>query len=230
MPRVNRRALIGVALSVLVLGSGYFALTLYQVWRTARSDDARESGAIVVLGAAQFDGQPSRVFAARLDHAADLYQDGLAPVIVVTGGKQAGDRFTEAAAGADFLHERGVPDDAILREVQGRSTYESLRATQRFLAARGIDEVVVVTDPFHALRAKLIAQEVGLDAATSPSSDSPVRGWSEWSRFFGETIRVMVGRILGFDRLQRVLAVPRNAVAMLAWPPLAEAATRSGVV
>ena len=222
--------LVGVVAGVLVLALAYFVVTFIQVWRTARADEARTAHAIVVLGAAQFDGRPTNVYAARLDHAADLYAAGVAPVVVVTGGKQVGDRFTEASAGADFLHDRGVPDDAILREVQGRSTYESLRASQRFLAERDIVEVVIVTDPFHSLRAKLIAREVGLDAVTSPTRSSPVRGWSEWLRFVGETVRVMIGRVIGFDRLQRVLAAGAEGVAMLARPPLDEAVTRSGVV
>ena len=228
---MSRRALLViVAAGVLALGTGYFAITFVQVWRTARTDDARSSQAIVVLGAAQFDGRPSPVFAARLDHAADLYVDGIASTVVVTGGKQTGDRFTEASAGADFLHRRGVPDDAILREVQGKSTFESLRATERFLADRGIHEVVIVTDPFHSLRAKLIAQEVGLDAVTSPTTDSPIRGWGEWRRFFGETIRVMIGRVIGFDRLQRVLGAAPGRIAMIARSPAVQEATRSGVV
>ena len=106
----------------------YLSVTFVQVWRAARRDDARPSDAIVVLGAAQYDGRPSPVLAARLDHAIDLYDDGIAPVIVVTGGRQPGDRFTEATAAANYLHDHGVPDDAILRETTGRSSWESLDA------------------------------------------------------------------------------------------------------
>lgn len=228
---MSRRLLIVCgALGVLVLGFCYFAVTLFQVWRTARDDGARRSEAIVVLGAAQFDGRPSPVFAARLDHAADLYGDGIAPLVVVTGGKQTGDRFTEASAGAEYLHDRGVADEAILREVQGRSTYESIQATERFLAERDIDDVVIVTDPFHSLRARLIAGEVGLDAATSPTRNSPIGGWSEWRRFVGEAIRIMIGRIVGFERIQRVLAVSGGRIAMISRSPAVQETTRSGVV
>jgi len=105
-----------VAAFVLV---AYLGFTFAQVWMASRRDQARPADAIVVLGAAQFNGVPSDILRARLDHAHDLYERGMAPVIVVTGGKQPGDRFTEAGASAAYLHTRGVPDDDILREVDG---------------------------------------------------------------------------------------------------------------
>jgi uncharacterized SAM-binding protein YcdF (DUF218 family) len=143
------------------------------------------------------------VFQARLDHAAGLYEEGIAPTIVVTGGKQEGDRFTEAAAGAQYLNSRGVPDAAILRETTSRSSWESLAATANFLEERDITEVVLVSDPFHALRIEAIADELGLDAVTSPTRTSPITGLSEWWRFVIETLRVGAGRIFGFGRLAR---------------------------
>ena len=192
-----------VALVLVAAGFLYFTVTFIQVWRAARSDDARPSQAIVVLGAAQFDGRPSAVFRARLDHAADLYDDGIAPTIVVTGGKQERDRFTEATAGADYLVSKGVPDSAILRETTSRSSWESLSATANFLEERGMTRVVLVSDPFHSLRIESIADELGLDAVTSPTRTSPITGASEWRRFVTETLRVGAGRIFGFGRLAR---------------------------
>ena len=192
-----------VALVVFLLGFVYFTVTFVQVWMAARRDNAQPSQAIVVLGAAQYDGRPSEVFEARLDHAADLYADGIAPTVVVTGGKQEGDRFTEAAAGAEYLNSRGVPDDAILRETTSRSSWESLAATANFLEERDITEVVLVSDPFHSLRIEAIADELGLDAVTSPTRTSPISGFGEWRRFFTEAVRVSVGRIVGFGRLAR---------------------------
>ena len=197
------RIVLRVALVLFLVGFVYFTVTFVQVWMAARRDDARPSQAIVVLGAAQYDGRPSEVFQARLDHAADLYADGIAPTVVVTGGKQEGDRFTEAAAGADYLNSRGVPDDAILRETTSRSSWESLAATANFLEERDITEVVLVSDPFHALRIEAIADELGLDAVTSPTRTSPISGVGEWRRFFTEALRVSVGRIVGFGRLAR---------------------------
>jgi uncharacterized SAM-binding protein YcdF (DUF218 family) len=199
--------LLRLALKVAALFAGlvilYLGVTFVQVWMASRRDEARKSDAIVVLGAAQYDGRPSRVLAARLDHAYDLYRDGIAPVIVVTGGRQQGDRFTEATAGATYLHRRGVPDDAIMRETTGRSSWESLQASARFLSDRGMRRVVLVSDPYHAARIKAIAKEVGLDAVTSPTRTSPINGGAAWRRLATETIRVGAGRIFGYRRLDR---------------------------
>lgn len=181
----------------------YLAVTFVQVWMASRRDDARKSDAIVVLGAAQYDGRPSKVLSARLDHAYDLYRRHIAPVIVVTGGRRAGDRFTEATAGATYLHERGVPDTAIMRETTGRSSWESLQASARFLKQRHMKSVVLVSDPYHAARIKAIANEVGLDAVTSPTRTSPIKGGAAWRRLATETIRVGAGRIFGYRRLDR---------------------------
>ncbi|MGH9026543.1 MAG: YdcF family protein [Acidimicrobiia bacterium] len=197
--RIVRRAVGLVAL----VGLGYLAVTFVQVWRAARRDDAQPSEAIVVLGAAQFDGRPSAVFRARLEHAADLFEADIAPVVVVTGGKQEGDRFTEATAGANYLHSQGVPDTAILRETQGESSWESLAASAQILEDRGMTDVVLVSDPFHSLRVEEIAEELGLDAVTSPSRGSPIDGVDEWKNFGTETLRVAAGRLIGFDRLAR---------------------------
>jgi uncharacterized SAM-binding protein YcdF (DUF218 family) len=132
--------------------------------------------AIVVLGAAQYDGRPSPVLAARLDHALRLWAEGLSPRIVVTGGKRPGDRFTEAQASAEYLMDRGVPDEVILREVQGATSWESLAASARILRERGLGSVVLVSDPYHAKRIAGIASELGLTAFTSPTRTSPETG------------------------------------------------------
>jgi uncharacterized SAM-binding protein YcdF (DUF218 family) len=191
-------------LGLFVVGSLYYLFSLFQVWRSARSDEARPADAIVVLGAAQYDGRPSPVLAARLDHALALWQQGLAPRIVVTGGKQEGDRYTEATAAAEYLIARGVPDASILREVQGTSTWESLAATARILRNRGLERVLVVSDPYHSLRARETARELGLDAHASPTLTSPVDGWAEWKRMFREAAGVGVARFIGYRRLLRL--------------------------
>ena len=165
-------------LLLVLLAVGYYAVTVYQVHSTGRSDQARPVDAIVVMGAAQYDGRPSPQLAARLDHAADLWQLGLAPVMVVTGGNQPGDRFTEAEASANYLIDRGVPADAILQEAAGHSSYASLEGVADLLHERGLFRVLVVSDPFHSLRSRLIAQELGLVAYVSPTRTSPVRGSS----------------------------------------------------
>ena len=202
-PRRRRRLVVGL-LALLGLVTLYYVFNLFQVWRSARNDEARPADAIVVLGAAQYDGRPSPVLAARLDHALELWRAGLAPHIVVTGGKQEGDRYTEATAAAEYLIARGVPDSAILREVQGTSTWESLAATARILRNRGLERVLVVSDPYHSLRARETARELGLDAFASPTLTSPVDGWSEWKRMFREAAGVGVARFIGYRRLLRL--------------------------
>ena len=190
--------------AVLVVALAYYAISLTQVFLTGRSDQAAEASpadAIVVLGAAQYDGRPSPQLAARLDHVVTLYDQGVAPVVVVTGGKQPEDRFTEAESSAQYLVDRGVPAEAIVMESTGRTTYESLSGTADLLGQRGLERVVVVTDPYHALRSRLIAQDVGLTAYVSPTPSSVVRGGSAARRQLAEAGAVALGRIVGFDHL-----------------------------
>ena len=201
----RRRTPLGIAVRVVVvlaaIGLTYYVVTLYQVWSTGRRDEARPVDAIVVLGAAQYDGRPSPQLAARLDHVVELWPRGLAPIIVVTGGKQPEDRFTEAEASARYLVDHGVPEDVLVFENAGRSTYESLEGVADELSARGLRTVLLVTDPFHALRSKLTAEEVGLDAYVSPTGTSVVTGGSSFTRHLQEAAGIAVGRIIGFGRL-----------------------------
>jgi uncharacterized SAM-binding protein YcdF (DUF218 family) len=191
-----------VAAAVAALAVIYYAVSLVQVMRTGNRDDARPVDAIVVMGAAQYDGRPSPQLAARLDHVVELWEQEVAPLVVVTGGNQPGDRFTEAEASRRYLVERGVPDAAIVGEDTGSSTYESLDAVQQLLAEQGLDRVLLVTDPYHALRSRLTADEVGLTAWVSPVPD----GVDTWSRRLGEAAGVSLGRIIGFGRLADLVA------------------------
>jgi uncharacterized SAM-binding protein YcdF (DUF218 family) len=216
--------LLRIAIKVALLLAGlllfYLGVTFVQVWLASRRDDARPSDAIVVLGAAQYNGRPSKVLQARLDHAFDLYERGIAPRIVVTGGKQPGDNFTEATAGADYLHQLGVPDNAILRETTGRTSWESLAGAARFLKEMHLTHVVLVSDGYHSARIEGIAQEVGLHAVTSPTRTSPIKGLAVWRRLVGETFRVAAGRIFGYHLLDRGRNVGKlvPGIAMLARP------------
>ena len=194
---------IRVILALVAVVVVYLGVTFVQVWMASRRDDARPSQAIIVLGAAQYNGRPSPVLAARLDHAIDLYREHIAPVIVVTGGRQPGDQYTEAGASADYLHEHGVADAAILRENTSRTSWESLEAAARFLKSRGMVRVVLVSDPYHSERINAIAHDVGLDAVTSPTRTSPIKGFAALKRMWGETLRVAAGRIFGYARLDR---------------------------
>ena len=198
--RVWPGRLLRAAALLGVLVVGYVAITFLQVWRASGLDDPQRSDAIVVLGAAQYDGRPSPALEGRLQHALDLYERGVAPEIVVTGGRQEGDTFTEATSGYNWLRQRGVPDEAIRKEVQGRSTFESLAATARFLSDEDHDEVVLVSDDYHALRVEGIAKEVGLD----PHVSAVDTGGTSLVRLGRETAAVSIGRITGYRRLTNI--------------------------
>jgi len=178
----------------------YVVVTFGQVWSAAHTDQAGPAQAIVVFGTAQYNGVPSPVLAARLDHAIKLYERDLAPVIVVTGGNQPGDEFTEATASANYLIRRGVPDEDVLREVSGTSSWQSLAAAVNFLKDRSIDDVLLVSDPFHSLRIRAMATELGLQGRSSPTTTSPIKGMTEARYMARETVAVAVGRVVGFRR------------------------------
>ena len=157
-----------VALALLVL-----AVTAGLVWWTARQDDRRVSDAIVALGAAQFDGRPSSIFTARLVHARNLWRNDVAPRVITVGGNQVGDRFTEASAGKRWLIDHGVPARRIVAVPTGSDTLSSLSAVQARMQGRGWSTAVIVTDPWHVLRARSMASDQGIDAALSPTRRGP---------------------------------------------------------
>lgn len=190
-----RAALVLVAGLVL-----YVAVTFVQVWNASTQSHEDPTEAIIVLGAAQYDGIPSPALRARLDHAIELYDAGVSRTIVVTGGNQPGDRFTEAAASFAYLRRQGVPEADILREEQGSNTWEQLAAATRFLRDRGVTAAVLVSDDYHAYRLDRIADELGLDAQVSPV-DPHLSATAEARALARETVAVAVGRIVGFHRL-----------------------------
>lgn len=204
------KLLLKVVAGAVVLAVVYLAVTLVQVWRAAGRDQARPAQAIVVFGTAQYNGRPSPVLKARLDHAVDLYRRKLAPVIVVTGGNQPGDRYTEATASANYLASRGVPDGDVLREVSGQTSWQSLAASAAFLEDRDIRDVLLVSDPFHNLRIEAMASELGLQAHASPTRTSPIAGVTEAQYMVREAVAVAVGRIVGFRRQANIERVVRS--------------------
>jgi uncharacterized SAM-binding protein YcdF (DUF218 family) len=194
----GRWVLLG-ALGLVALVILYYVVTLFQVWSTGRHDEARPVDAIVVLGAAQYDGKPSPLLAGRLDHALELHREGYGDTIVVTGGKQPLDRFTEAAASAAYLEERGVPAGAILQETTGRSSWDSLRGVASLLDAAGKERVLLVSDPAHSLRIEDMAEELGLTAFTSPTDLASPLG-----RLAKEAAGVALARFIGWDRVEQL--------------------------
>lgn len=164
-------------------------------------DGARGSGrhgdAIVVLGAAQYAGRPSPVLKARLDHAIAVWKAGGAPMFICTGGMGTGDTTSEAAVSGRYATRHGVADSAVLLETEGRTTSESLRSVAAIMKAHGIRRVVLVSDPFHMLRLRILAWRYGLSATTSPTRSSPISSNREmqWAYVFAESLKVPVALI-----------------------------------
>ena len=163
------RLLLAAVLTSLLL----VAATAGAIWWTARQDARPVSDAIVVLGSAQYDGVPSSIFEARLEHALRLFEAGVAPVVVTVGDGADGDRFTEAHAGAHYLWSAGVPHQALLPVPEGADTLESMRSVSRVFQERGWSSAVLVTDPWHAMRTARMAEDAGIDAEASPTRQGP---------------------------------------------------------
>lgn len=164
------KTILGFGLLAVVVA---YLVAFFSVLAVSRQDQARPAPAIVVLGAAQYNGKPSPVLKARLDHAARLYADSVAPLIVLTGGTAAGDKASEAEVAAAYL-ARTVPALGLVVLPTGRTTDESIVAAAEWCRGYGITEVVVVSDPFHMLRVRLEARRQGLTAYTSPTRTSPI--------------------------------------------------------
>lgn len=174
------------------------ALTVVEIIRQGNRDEARPADAIVVLGAAQYNGVPSAVFEARLAHAVELYQQGIAKVFVVTGGKLPGDNFTEAQTARSYAVHHGVPASAIVGEDTGRDTLESLENVGALLRARGLTTVVFVSDRTHMLRVLRMATDQGLHAWGSPTADSPMDldRWRQ-AQAIGHEVAGLIAYLLG---------------------------------
>ena len=167
-------SLVGRLVGAVVLAAVLLVVsTAGAIWWTARQDARPSSDAIVVLGSAQYDGVPSSIFEARLEHALALWQAGVAPVIVTVGGKADGDRFTEAEAGAQYLSAAGVPGEALLPVPEGGDTLQSMRSVSAAFDERGWGTAVLVTDPWHAMRTQRMAEDAGIEADTSPTRQGP---------------------------------------------------------
>jgi uncharacterized SAM-binding protein YcdF (DUF218 family) len=175
-----RRLIAGAVLIALVLILG----TAARVWQVARIDDDTHADAILVLGAAQYDGTPSSVFQARLGQAYRLFTRGVAPLMITVGGKRPGDAYTEAAAGRNYLTDQGVPADRVLAVETGSDTLESINAVAAAMRARDLSSVVLVSDPWHSMRTRTMARDAGLRAWTSPTRTGPAV-YTRESQFHG---------------------------------------------
>jgi uncharacterized SAM-binding protein YcdF (DUF218 family) len=170
----RRRVLRPLLVILLVAGVMAYTVALVMVLVVSQQDDRRPVDAIVVLGAAQYNGRPSPVLRARLEHALALYHERLAPLVIVTGGMGRGDTTSEALVGRRYLVAHGVPETAVVVQGEDRTTMASMDAVAAWLRARGLHRVLLVSDPFHMFRLRLEARRTALQAYTSPTESSPI--------------------------------------------------------
>ena len=198
---IRRHPILASLGFVFLLSVGFVAGCAIVVWQAAHHDDASEidrADAIVVLGAAQYDGEPSPVFAGRLDHAALLFEQGRADRVLVLGGGQPGDRFTEAEAGQAYLVEKGVPQDAIIPVPEGHTTFESLRAAAPVMREAGMDSAFLVSDPWHNARVERMAGDLGIDGHASATWQSAATSQETRSEgYVLETFAYLYYRLVG---------------------------------
>ena len=161
--------------SLALVACAWTEWSLYRaIRRQAGTDEARPADAIVVFGAAEYNGTPSPVFKARLDHAQELDDRDVAPVIITTGGSGGDPHFTEGGVGRDYLIQQGVAEEKILPETRSETTYESVRAVAQILQQRHARTCIAVSDGFHLYRIKLMFRALGITAFASPAPDSPI--------------------------------------------------------
>jgi uncharacterized SAM-binding protein YcdF (DUF218 family) len=198
---LRRHPVLATVSFALLLTVGFVAGCAIVVWQAAHHDDASEidrADAIVVLGAAQYDGEPSPVFAGRLDHAALLYEQGRAQRILVLGGGQPGDRTTEAEAGRAYLIGKGVPEDAILSVPRGHTTFESLRAAAPVMRDAGLGSAFLVSDPWHNARVERMARDLGIDGHASATWQSAATSQeTRGEGYLRETFAYLYYRVMG---------------------------------
>lgn len=177
--------------AIVLTFAGLWLVSALAVFIFAARDNARRADAIVVLGAAQYDGKPSPVLKARIDHALDLFNRKLAPRLIVTGGRGEGDTTSEAAVARIYALRRGVPDSAILLEASGRTTEESIRAVASILETRDLNSAVLVSDPAHMFRLWVLAHRFGVTPYTSPTKTSPMHPNRRvrWRYMFQESLK-----------------------------------------
>lgn len=195
--RVSRKhQLIRVAVLVVACGVGWFALTCAHILRQARSDEARPAAAIVVFGAAEYSGRPSPIYRARLDHAYKLFRQGLAPVVITTGGSGRDPTYTEGGVGRDYLRSLGIPDRDLIAETLSSNTGQSAQRVAVILKTNGLRNCLAVSDAYHLFRVKRMLEGEGVTVYAAPRPDSLPQSFGE--RFFlvaREAVSYMLWRV-----------------------------------
>ena len=190
----RRRRILWLILGVAAVITLFLLVTSLQVVHEAGQEELHAADAIVVFGAAEYAGHPSPVLRARLDRAYDLFQRGLAPVVITTGGAGADPSFSEGGVGRDYLMHRGIRERNLIAETQGSDTAQSAERIGVIMRANGLHSCLAVSDEYHVFRIKALLQHEGLQVYVAPRSGSRPR--SQW---------------------QRMMAVLREAMSYLVW-------------
>ena len=196
----RKRRLHGLRVMAFLLVAGLVALAslVVRIHLDGQRDERGPADVIIVLGAAQYNGKPSQVYQARLDHALMLYHAGLARYMLFTGGKRPADRVTEAETGRAYAREHGVPDSAIFLEEHGRTTWQSLQTSTAIMSRERLHTAILVSDPFHALRLRRMARDLGMQAHVSPASHSRIQSTGlQWHYVIREMSTYALYRMLG---------------------------------
>ena len=172
----------------------FFGITGSLIVRSAAEAPTKKADVIVVFGAAEYAGHPSPVYRARLDHAYELFQQGMAPVVITTGGSALDPDFSEGGVGRDYLLRRGVPERALIAETQGSDTAQSAARVANIMRANGMRSCIAVSDAFHVFRIRALLEHEGVHVELAPRPESRPR--AQWDRF---------------------AAVMREAASYLAW-------------
>jgi uncharacterized SAM-binding protein YcdF (DUF218 family) len=163
-----------IVLGVIAVGALYGWALYRDIRNLAIEDHAHAADAIVILGAAQYNGRPSPVLKARLDHALELYNRGYVHAVITTGGYGPDPNFSEAHVSTEYLMQQGVDAESIITEQGSGTTRDSIRAAVALLQSKGWNSALVVSDGFHMFRVKRMFEDAGVEAYTSPAPDSPI--------------------------------------------------------
>ena len=183
-----RRFAALVLLAVATFALGYLFSLSIRIHREAALDNARPADVIVVMGAAEYRGQPSPVLKLRLDHAVELYRKKLAPYVMTTGGQGGDPTFTEGGVGRSYLVEKGIPAEAIIVENSGDSTVYSLAAAAEIFKRMGLRSCIIVSDGYHIFRVKRILQQQGFTVYGSPRESGETSDFREWWLYFRQAV------------------------------------------
>ncbi|MDA8101827.1 MAG: YdcF family protein [Nitrospiraceae bacterium] len=195
------KLMLRVVSIVILLGAAYFVYTLFEVYSFGQHNYARPVRAEVVLGAAEYDGIPSDVLRARLDHALVLFKEGFAKEIITTGGSQKGDVYNEAEVGARYLRSKGVPYADVIAVPTGNDTYQSMAVVADVLRSMHLTSAIFVSNRFHEYRVRGIAESLGITDYSSPVTASPIHGKALLSYYLREALAVSAGKLVGYKLL-----------------------------